>query len=105
LGPGEIVLPTAAPLSLPSGAIEACAGVGIAAVLRGDPHDPHVAWLIKDIGTRVNVTWPPGYRARFVPGLEVLDAAGDVVLRGGEPVTGVCVTGDPDLYHLIPPFK
>ena len=104
LATGEIALPTAAPLVLPSGAVEACGGVGISAVLRGDPHDPRVAWLVNN-GTRVNITWPPGYRARFVPALEVLDAAGNVVLHDGDPVTGACVTADPDLLHLEPPFK
>ena len=102
---GDIALPTAEPLVLPSGAVEACGGVGISAVLRGDPHDPHVAWLVNNLGTRVNITWPPGYRARFNPGLEVLDAAGAVVLKDGDSVTGGCVTSNPDLLHLEPPFN
>jgi hypothetical protein len=105
LAPGEIALPTAEPLVLPSGVVAACAGVGISAVLRGDPHDPHVAWLVGNLGSRVNVTWPPAYRARFVPALEVLDAAGNVVLRDSDPVTGACVTGDPDVLHLELPFR
>lgn len=102
---GDIALPTAEPLVLPSGAVEACGGVGISAVLRGDPHDPHIAWLVNNLGTRVNITWPPGYRARFDPGLVVLDAAGIVVLKDGDSVTGACVTGSPDLLHLEPPFS
>ena len=102
---GDIALPTAEPLVLPSGVIEACGGVGISAVLRGDPHDPRIAWLMNNLGTRVNITWPPGYRARFDPGLEVLDAAGVVVLKDGDSVTGACVTSSPDLLHLEPPFN
>ena len=103
--PDEIALPTAASLALASGVTEVCAGVAIAAILRGDPDDRHVVWLLTEGGTRVNVTWPPGYHARFTPGLEVLDGAGAIVLRGGEPVTGACVTGDPDQLQLIPPFN
>jgi len=102
---GEIALPTAKPVSLPADVPEACGGVGLQAVLRGDAHDRRVAWLVNDLGTRVDVTWPPGYRARFVPGLEVLDAAGAVVLRDGDPVTGACTTEDPDVLHMEPPFK
>lgn len=102
---GDIALPTPEPLDLPSGAIEACGGVGISAILRGDPHDPHIAWLVNNLGTRVNITWPEGYRARFDPGLEVVDAAGVVVLKNADSVTGACVTDNPDLYHLELPFN
>ena len=93
------------PLVLPSELVEACAGVGISAVLRGDPRDPHIAWLVNNLGARVNITWPPGYRARFDPRLEVLDAAGVVALKDGASVTGACVTGKPDVLHLEPPFN
>lgn len=105
LAPGEIALPTEVPLILPPGVIEACGGIGLSAVLRGDPRDSHVAWLINNLGGRIAVTWPAGYRARFVATLEVLDAAGAVVLREGDAVTGGCVTADPDVIHLEPPFK
>ena len=105
LAPGEVALPTEVPQVLPSGVLEACAGVGLDAVLHGDPYDPRVAWLINNLGTRIDVIWPVGYRARFAPTLEVLDAAGLVVLREGDPVTGGCVTGDPLLLQLEPPFK
>jgi hypothetical protein len=103
-GPSEIALPTAS-WSIPSGAAVACAGVGLNAVLHGDPRDPRVAWLITDTEVRLDVIWLPGYHARFVPALEVLDATGAVVLHGGDAVTGGCVTGDPGVLFLIPPFK
>ncbi len=105
LAPGEVALPTEVPQVLPSGVLEACAGVGLDAVLHGAPNDPRVAWLINNLGTRIDVIWPVGYRARFAPTLEVLDPAGDVVLREGDPVTGGCVTGDPLLLQLESPFK
>lgn len=102
---GEIALPTEPPIGLPPGTPVACAGIGISAVLHGDAADPHVAWLVNNLGTRINVTWPVGYRARFTPNLEVLDTDGLVVLREGAPVSGGCVTADVDVLHLEPPFK
>jgi hypothetical protein len=106
LASGEIALPTETPVSLPSGAIEACAGVGIGAVLHGDAADPRVAWLVSDLGSRIDVVWPPGYRARFAPDLQVLDAGDAVVLKAGDPVTGACVLSeDPRILLLEPPFK
>jgi len=61
-----------------------CLWVGLDATLRGDPDDPDVAWLAYP-GGRVEVVWPPGYRARFAPRLEILDPRGRVVLREGQP--------------------
>jgi hypothetical protein len=105
LASGEIALPIEPPVSLPPGAVEACAGVGLSAVLHGDAADPHVAWLVNDLGTRIDVMWPPGYRARFTPNLEVLDGSEVVVIRAGDPVTGGCVTADPAVLLLEPPFR
>jgi len=103
---GEYVLPTEAPLDVPSGAAAVCAGMAINAVVRGDAADLRVAWLVDvDLGSRIDVVWPSGYRARFAPRLEVLDGAGTVVLRDGDHVTGGCVTGDGHLLLLNPPFK
>jgi hypothetical protein len=61
--------------------------------------------LITDTEARLDVIWPPGYHARFVPTLEVLDAAGAVVLHEGDPVIGGCTTGDQNVLFLIPPFN
>lgn len=106
LAPGEVALTTEPPLSLPPGAVEGCAGIGLTAVLHGDAADPHVAWLVNDLGTRIDVMWPEGYRARFAPNLEVLDGNGVVVIRAGDPVTGACVVNaDTRTLLLEPPFK
>lgn len=104
---GEIALPTQPPVALEPGVATACAGVGLGAVLHGDGSDPRVAWLVDTShGTSMEVVWPPGYRARFTPGLEVFDASDNVVLRSGDPVTGACVIGgDPHTLLLEPPFK
>ena len=73
---------------------DACAGVGLETTrLTGDSSDPRVAWLATTGGGRQDVVFPPGYRARFVPALEVLDASGAVVARDGDVVDGGCVTG------------
>ncbi|MDP2324411.1 MAG: hypothetical protein Q8N51_10320 [Gammaproteobacteria bacterium] len=92
--PSSIALPTI-------GELAGCAGASFDAAIHGDPADSRVAWLI--VGNQqVDIVWPPGYRARFVPGLEILDPAGRVILREGDPVTGGC-----SLEHGIyvePPF-
>lgn len=99
-----LALPTDPLVDLPPGAVAACAGIALSAILHGDATDPHLAWLISDPGTRLDVTWPPGYRARFTPHLEVVDTGGVVVLKEGDPVSGACVSGDPRVLHLEPPF-
>ena len=73
----------------------ACGGVGMDATLHGDPEDPRVAWLVNQVPggrQRVEVAWPPGYRARFSPALEVLDGSGSVKLREGDHIDGACGT-------------
>ena len=69
--PGTFALPT-----LDTRAFQACAGVGTAAALAGDANDPRVAWLVSG-GKRVDVVFPYGSRARFVPGLEVVNLGVD----------------------------
>ncbi len=85
----------------------ACAGVGVEAVLRGSKTDPRIAWLEDSTGQattqRRDVIWPAGYRARFSPGLEILDENGKVVLRDGSRITGLC-TGGPTGDVMEPPF-
>ena len=74
----------------------ACAGVRLDAIVNGDRADPKVAWLIDrngELGERLEVAWPPGYRARFAPELEVLDGTGRVRLREGDQINGTCGTG------------
>ena len=101
---GALGLATDPPAEYPSGGVAVCAGIALSAILHGDATDPHIAWLIADPGKRVEVTWPPGYRARFTPDLEVLDEQGVVVLKEGDGVWAACVTGD-RVLHLEPPFR
>jgi hypothetical protein len=97
LRPGELALFTHAPFDTPPGIPMACAGVGLDAIVHGDPADPKVAWLINRLPApgdgRIEVAWPPGYRARFAPNLEVLDGTGRIRLREGDPIDGTCGTG------------
>lgn len=68
------------------------------ATLHGAAADPRVAWLMNRLPgggeKRVEVAWPPGYRARFAPELEILDSNGRVKLREGDHVDGNCGTTD-----------
>ena len=66
-------------------------GVGLDATLHGSASDPHVAWAVDArSGERFELVWPPGYRARFTPGLVILDASGTEVARDGDHITGGC---------------
>ena len=80
-----------------------CTGIGLDATLTGDPNDPRRAWLVQaDTERRVDIVWPAGYRARFTPSIEVLDAGGNVVMAAGDQVTTACVIGgNPDAPLLI----
>jgi hypothetical protein len=91
--------PSAVPL--PAGQAEpyACGGIGGGfVILRGSPTDPRLTWeTALDGSGRQDIVWPPGYRARFVPGLEVLDPTGRVIAHDGDRVqAGGCVAGGPD---------
>ena len=102
---GELGLVSHQPLCESLGIV--CAGVGLNAIVRGDPGDPRVVWLTDaESATRIEVAWPPGYRARFVPALEILDGAGQVKLRGGDRVQGTCGTaaGGAVILHLSMPW-
>jgi hypothetical protein len=102
-GEGQLLdLPTVPGQPAVAGAPLACAGVGLSTVLRGDPADPRVAWLERLADrTRMDVVWPAGYRARFAPRLEVLDASGAVVARDGDAVEGACAIGN-DRLEVVP---
>lgn len=108
LGTGEMPLVTQVPFSAPPGVPILCGGVGLDAVLRGDSADPRLVWLENRIpGTtvkRIEAVWPAGYRVRFTPKAEVLDAFDRVMLRDGDAVLGACGVG-PDGAHLQPPFR
>ncbi len=99
---GEFALVTHKPFANPKNM--GCPGVGLIAVVRGDPTDPRIAWLVDRStgadGGRMDVAWPPGYRARFAPALEILDGTGNVRLRADDPVDGYCGTDDNGGYIL-----
>ncbi len=98
-------LPTSAAQHLGLAPPQACAGIGLAAVLRGGSEDPRLAWLERIDGRgRLDVVWPRGYLARFAPDLEVLDETGRTVIRDGDFLDGACVTGEPDVLAMSPPF-
>ena len=103
LSPDELPLPTPPFVSNPP---DICAGVAIGALLRGDAHDPALTW-VEDTTThtRRDVVWPVGYRARFTPRLEVLDASGAVVLREGDLISGTCGITTDGRFYLAPPFR
>jgi hypothetical protein len=75
--------------------LEACAGVAYVdrVVIHGSATDPALAWIVFPDGHRVNLVWPLGFRARFAPKLEVVDASGRVVARDGDLATGGCGMG------------
>jgi hypothetical protein len=84
----------------------ACAGIGLLdAVLHGDAADPGTTWLLSQGSHRIELVWPSGYRARFVPSLEVVDPSGTVVGREGDRVNGACVTADPGVLEMMAPFE
>jgi hypothetical protein len=91
LGPGELWLPVFLTMTA-DGVPIACAGTGFAQVvqLHGSATDPRLTWMTWADGTRRELVWPPGYSARFNPGLEVLDEAGNVVGREGAILSGGC---------------
>ncbi len=102
---GTLPIPAKRRVVLPSGVIEGHGGIGMASVLHASPSDPRIAWLEGfPEGSRTDVIWPEGFRARFVPNLEVLDPDGRVVLREGDFVDGGWMTGDPSGLFLAPPF-
>jgi hypothetical protein len=72
-----------------------CRGVGADLVIHGSATDPRVTRATGEDGDRrFEILWPVGYSARFVPGLQVLDASGTVVAREGDRLTGACGAGE-----------
>jgi hypothetical protein len=95
-------LPTAQPTE--SGVVLTCSEVLAPAVVRGSSLDSRVTWLQLFDGRRVEIIWPAGYVARFVPLLEVLDEAQRPVMRDGDFVDGSCEIGDRGGRLMDPPF-
>jgi hypothetical protein len=72
-----------------------CFGTGTDMVIHGSTNDPRVTWVTTPDGSkRVEIVWPVGYSARFVPALEILDGAGKVVAHEGDHLIGWCRTAD-----------
>ena len=101
---GFVDLPTLSgiPPTGPNGVLVGCGGVGFDdSILRGSPSDSDHVWLetVADSvrpSQRVSVRWPAGFRAHFVPQLELLDAKGQVVAREGDLLTQIGGAHDPD---------
>jgi len=68
-----------------------CRGTGTDMVIHGSMFDQLVSWVeLPEGGGRVNIVWPVGYRARFVPTLEIVDRTGAIVAREGDRLQGWC---------------
>lgn len=82
-----------------------CAGVGYVDehTIHGSPDDPRVVWMTGPNGERTELAWPPGYAAKFTPGLELLDQDGTVVAREGTQATGGCQTSERGVYSVSLP--
>jgi hypothetical protein len=81
-----------------------CRGVGIDGVLAGSVSDPRVTWLETEQGGQLPLVWPPGWRARFSPDLQVLDDQGVVRMKAGDRVSSICEkgpAGDPSRVVMI----
>ena len=90
--PGEYALPTFQ--ATLNGVPGACAGVSYdvgTVTIHGSAADPALSWIMfEPAGRREDLLWPADYRARFDPGLKVIDPSGRVVAREGDRVTGGC---------------
>jgi hypothetical protein len=88
---GFIALDVAPGLGLGVGPTGGCGDVAFADLrLRGDPATTPSIWVeLVETGERLAARWPPGFRARFEPGLVVYDAHSRAVLRGGDVLTSV----------------
>ncbi len=53
----------------------------------GDPSKSPPVWGIDRAGHSFPVIWPPGFRARFTPRLEVLAPDGTVIAHGGDVIS------------------
>ena len=99
---GFIDLPTLSGIAPDTGgALLACGGVGFSdSILHGSQTAADKVWL-EAVETFVSprvvaVRWPAGFRARFVPTLELLDPSGVVVAREGDLLTTIGGNPGPD---------
>jgi hypothetical protein len=68
------------------GTVSICNDMALSGTVHGALSDPRLAWVVSASGSRVDISWPTGYSARFAPMLEVLDPSGAVVAREGEGI-------------------
>jgi hypothetical protein len=104
--PSGYVAITTLPDVTPSADNAACMGVGFGdAFLRGDRTAAEPVWieLASGLGgnARRSVTWPAGFRARFTPRLELLDASGRIVAREGDLLTRLGGYPNDDLHWVV----
>jgi len=78
--------PLRAAPSPPPGVAVACMEALASGTLAADPEDPALVWLDAG-GERVDLTWPHGFRVRFVPDAEVIAPGGKVVAREDQPIS------------------
>ena len=103
LAPGEIALPTF--FAEVDGHPQLCAGSWYEGDVRvhGSSEDPALTWIVfASDGHRENLLWPPGFRARFTPTLEVLDPFAHVYSREGDPAHDHCPMQPDGVYLDIP---
>ena len=71
-----------------------CRDVALEGAILAGHHDiKHASVWLESQGQRIEVVFPPGYEALFSDGLEILDATGQTVARGGDAIQGGCTTG------------
>ena len=63
------------------------------AILAGHRDIKNASVWLESRGQHVDVVFPPGFQALFSDGLEILDATGQTVARGGDAIHGGCTTG------------
>jgi hypothetical protein len=80
----------------------ACGGVGFVGEFRlhGSAADPHLAWMTRPDGSRTELVWLPGTRARFTPAFEVHGPNGQRIAGEGSPITGGCPIGSSGAYFV-----
>lgn len=78
---GLPVAPTARP-----GTVAICNQVLLVGTIQGSEQDPRHAWVLTESGSRVEVSWPAGFTARFAPSLEVLAPDDRVVAKEADEV-------------------
>lgn len=93
---GTVNIPT---LPSPSPGVEVLCASALHApfTLEGAATASPAVWGVDIARHRFGIVWPPGFSARFSPGLEILDTSGAVVARQGT-VSDAGGAGDDPFY-------